>query len=116
MAIKHLPIRTCIATGIKLPKNKLIRLVRLENNTVKVDIKGKEKGRGANISMDINAFDLAIKKNLITRALKLNRKLKEEEISILKEEFINAIEYKKFRKGNKSVTIKVSKEELEKLD
>ena len=115
MAEKHVAIRTCIATGEKHPKVDMIRLVKAEDGSVAIDIKGKLKGRGANLSMDIAAFELAIKKKAINRALKLEKPLNEEQINKLREEFLNAIEHKKFRKGNKPVVIAISKEEFEKV-
>lgn len=112
MATKHTPIRTCIGTGEKKPKNEMIRLVRKDDGTVVVDVKGKEKGRGASLSMDVAAFDLAVKKKAIGRALKLEQGLTPELLASLREKFILAIEEKNFRKGNKHVTIKVNKEDL----
>ncbi len=112
---KHVPMRTCIATGIKLPKNQLLRLVRTSDNAVKVDPRSKLEGRGANISMTMEAFDLAIKKRAISRALKLERALSKEEIDQLRIDFEQAIDEKKFRPKDKPVTIRVKKEEVEKL-
>lgn len=111
---KHIPIRTCIVTKEKKPKRELMRLVRI-GDEVKVDPKGKERGRGANISMDVDVFDEAVKKHLIQKALKLKRKLSEEEVVKLRKTFIKAIDEKKFRKGSKPVTIKVSKGQLKKI-
>jgi hypothetical protein len=111
MGIKHIPIRTCIATGEKLPKAEMIRLV-LQDGIVSVDIKGKLKGRGANIKMDINAFETAVKKKAIARALKLENGLSLNDIERLRKEFIEALDMKNFRKGNKPVTITINKEEL----
>lgn len=111
---KHIPIRMCIVTRERKPKNDLIRLVRTDDK-VKIDPKGKERGRGANISIDINLFDQAIKKHLIEKALKLKRKLTDEETNKLRKNFQEAIEEKKFRLGNKPVTIKVSKKEMRKV-
>lgn len=112
---KHVPMRTCIATGIKLPKNQLLRLVKTSDGTVKVDPRSKLEGRGANISMTMEAFDLAIKKRSIPRALKLERALSKEEIDQLRIDFEQAIDEKKFRPKDKPVTIRVKKEEVEKL-
>lgn len=112
---KHVPMRTCIATGIKLPKNELLRLVKTPDGVVKVDLKSKLEGRGANISMSMDSFDLAIKKRAIPRALKLERQLTKEEVEQLRVEFEQAIDEKKFRPKDKPVTIRVKKEEVEKL-
>jgi predicted RNA-binding protein YlxR (DUF448 family) len=112
---KHVPMRTCIATGVKLPKNELIRLVRTSEGSVKIDLKSKLEGRGANISMTMDSFDLAIKKRAIPRALKLERQLTKEEIEQLRIDFEKAIDEKKFRPKDKPVTIRVKKEEVEKF-
>lgn len=112
---KHVPMRTCIATGIKLPKNELLRLVRSSDGAVKVDLRSKLEGRGANISMNMEAFDLAIKKRAISRALKLEKPLTKEEIDQLRIEFQIAIDEKKFRPREKPVMIRVKKEVVEKL-
>jgi predicted RNA-binding protein YlxR (DUF448 family) len=108
-------MRTCIATGVKLPKNELIRLVRTSEGSVKIDLKSKLEGRGANISMTMDSFDLAIKKRAIPRALKLERQLTKEEIEQLRIDFEKAIDEKKFRPKDKPVTIRVKKEEVEKF-
>lgn len=113
MATKHTPIRTCIGTGEKKAKNEMIRLVRKDDGTVVVDVKGKEKGRGANLLMDVAAFDLAVKKKAIGRALKLEHGLNATELADLRSKFIDAIAEKNFRKGNKHVTVKVTKADLE---
>ena len=113
MAIRHVPIRTCIATGEKRPKNEMIRLVRLDSGEVVIDLKGKEKGRGANLTQTSEAFDLAVKKKIITKALKLEKPLSADKLSSLREKFLQAIEEKAFRQGQKHVKIKVSKEQLD---
>ena len=106
MAIRHVPIRTCIATGEKRPKNEMMRLVRLESGEVIVDPKGKEKGRGANLTQSLEAFDLAVKKKIIQKALKLEKPLTPEEIANLRNSFQEAIEERAFRRGQKHVKIK----------
>ena len=107
---KHVPIRMCIVTKKRKPKKELMRLVRVDDKVV-VDPKGKERGRGANISMDVKVFDEAIKKHLIERALKLERKLTKEEVQELKKDFKKGIEEREFRDGRKPVVLKVDKKE-----
>lgn len=113
--VKHVPMRTCIATGEKRPKSELIRLVIGEGGEVVVDIRSKLLGRGANLSMTKEAFELAIKKRAIPRALKLKRSLTEEEIKELREEFHRAIEERTFRPKDKAVTVRIKKEDLKKI-
>ena len=115
MATKHLPIRTCIATGKKCAKNELMRFVLGKDGKRLGDPKDQLKGRGANLSMNIEAFEIAIKKRALERALKLKRKLTAEEVECLRKSFIEGIEERNFRKGNQSVTIKVSQEAFKKV-
>lgn len=112
---KHIALRTCIATGEKKDKREMIRLVKLMDDTVVIDIKGKEKGRGANITSNIKAFDLALKKKAIERALKLNKKLNDLEVEKLRQSFIDAIKSRTLRKGSNKISLKVSKEDFNKI-
>ena len=93
-----------------------MRLVRDTDGVVKVDPRSKISGRGANLSMTLAAFDLAIKKKAIQRALKLEKPLTQESILILREEFAKAIEERAFRPKDKPVTIRVKKSDLEKIN
>lgn len=116
---KHVPIRTCIATGEKRSKKELLRLVRLadpQDNEpfIQVDLLGKLRGRGANIIPEMSALEKAFKNGAIERALKLERKLTPDEIQTLTASFEKAIAEKEFRQGRKPVRLKVSKEEFEK--
>ncbi len=115
MKEKHVPMRTCIVTRKKMPKKDLIRIVRMPGSEIRVDYTGKLKGRGANISQDIKAFDDAIARGILARALKLEGSLTLEEINRLREEFKNVIEEKQFRPNNKPVSVKIDKSQLIKL-
>lgn len=108
----HIPYRTCIATGVKKPKKELMRLVRLPDGAVKVDPTGKMRGRGANLDSSIEAFDIAVKKGAIERALKLDQKLSSTQISNLRSEFERIVAEKQFRAGQKVVTVRVSRDSL----
>lgn len=109
---KHVALRTCIGTGKQLPKTEMVRIVKTESGEVCIDPKGKLKGRGANLCMDPQAFEMAVKKNAFKRALKLTRNLTKLQISKLRTDFLSTLAEKTFRKGNKPVTITVSKEEF----
>lgn len=110
---KHTPVRTCIATGEKLPKDELMRFVRISSGAVVVDPQGRERGRGANLTMSLEAFDLAVKKHAFKRALKLDRDLTSEQLTQLREDFAQAIELKSFRRGREKVVLKVDKKQLD---
>lgn len=109
---KHVPMRTCIATGERRAKTELLRLVLTENGDIEIDLTGKLKGRGANILPTLEALELAIKKNSLVRALKIEGGLKYEQLNSLRDKFAQAIEEKSFRPKNKPVTIRINKKDL----
>lgn len=111
---KHIPIRTCIGTGIKLPKKELIRIVNVKENIdnieiehVRIDLRDKLSGRGASLFPNMEALEKALKINAFSRAFK--RKLRTDEIEYLKNEFQKAVDEKNFRPNNKSVTLRLDK-------
>jgi hypothetical protein len=99
----------------KLPKSELLRIVKTEDGKISVDLKGKLKGRGANIIPEVAVFDQAIQKRMFERALKLGHKFSAAEVESLKKEFLDALEERKFRPKNKPVSIRVDKEDLKKI-
>ena len=69
MKVKKIPMRSCIITKEKLPKNELVRVVRTVDNTVVVDLTGKVNGRGAYLKKDKEVFDKARKTKVLERHL-----------------------------------------------
>ena len=65
MKVKKIPLRTCIITREKLPKQELIRIVRTPEGTVIIDPSGKANGRGAYVKKDLEV----IKKAKLTKVL-----------------------------------------------
>lgn len=112
---KKQAIRTCIVTRQKKPKHELLRLVLSEEGEVIVDLKGKEKGRGANIIPEIEVLEEALRRGAVERSLRLEDKLTEEAKQKLRSKFLQAIEERNFRPSNKPVRIRVQKEELERI-
>lgn len=66
---KKIPLRKCIATNELLAKHELIRVVKTPQQEVIVDTTGRANGRGAYLKKDITALEIAIKKDLLKRAL-----------------------------------------------
>jgi predicted RNA-binding protein YlxR (DUF448 family) len=111
---KTVPMRTCIGTGVKLPKKDLIRVVSKDGEPLQYDLSGKKQGRGANLSMTKEALELAIKKRAFERAFK--RKIEESEIAYLRDNFEESVEQKLFRSSpNKKISIRIKKEDLDKI-
>ena len=64
------PDRKCIATGDVQPKHGLVRFVVGPDDQVVPDILGKLPGRGIYVAADRAAIELAVQKNLFSRAAK----------------------------------------------
>jgi len=69
MKNKKIPMRSCIVTKEKLPKNELLRIVKGTDGNVLVDITGKINGRGAYIKKDIAVLEKAKKNKILERVL-----------------------------------------------
>lgn len=67
--MKKIPLRKCVATNEKLPKNELLRIVKNNEGKVFVDLSGKANGRGAYLKKSEEALETAIKKGSLNRAL-----------------------------------------------
>lgn len=70
MPSKHIPIRTCAVCKVKSDKRHLTRIVRTTDAGVQVDPTGKHKGRGAYLCDDERCWELAVKTNVLNKALR----------------------------------------------
>ena len=66
---RKIPMRRCVATGERLPKKELLRIVRTPEGEVKADLSGKANGRGAYLKKDSAALAAARKNKALERAL-----------------------------------------------
>lgn len=64
MKTRKVPMRMCVLTREKLPKNDLIRIVSFEGN-IFVDITGKKNGKGCYLKKDKDVIDEARKKKVL---------------------------------------------------
>ena len=71
MKVKKIPMRSCVVTKEKLPKQELIRVVRTPGNDVIVDLTGKANGRGAYLKKDAEVFEKAKKSKVLNRHLEV---------------------------------------------
>ena len=69
MKNRKIPMRSCVVTKEKLPKQELLRIVKTTDGNVVADISGKINGRGAYIKKDIEVLDKAIKSKVLERQL-----------------------------------------------
>lgn len=85
---KKVPMRKCIATGEMKPKKELVRIVRTKEGEVSIDLTGKKSGRGAYLSKDKEAVELAKKKNSLSNHLetKVENTLYDELLELIEKE------------------------------
>ena len=72
MKNKKIPMRSCIVTREKLPKQELLRIVRTTDGNVVGDVSGKINGRGAYIKKDIAILEKAIKSKILEKQLEVS--------------------------------------------
>ncbi len=69
MKNKKIPMRSCVVTKEKLPKNELLRIVRCPDGMVIADESGKLNGKGAYIKKDMDVLEKAKKSKVLERIL-----------------------------------------------
>ena len=69
MRVKKVPLRTCVVSKEKLPKQELLRIVRTPEKVVKVDETGKLNGKGAYIKKDLAVLEKAMKSKILEKRL-----------------------------------------------
>ena len=71
MKQKKIPLRSCVVTREKLPKQELLRIVRTKEGEVKIDDSGKMNGRGAYIKKDLAVLEKAKKTRALAKCLEV---------------------------------------------
>lgn len=71
MKTKKIPLRTCIVTKEKLPKQELIRVVRTPEKEIIIDETLRANGRGAYLKKDLEVFEKAKKTKALNKALEV---------------------------------------------
>src|SRR6266567_2850927 len=67
---RHVPQRTCVACRSTSAKREFVRLVRTPEGHVEVDPTGKTAGRGAYLCSRGSCWELALKRDRLSAALK----------------------------------------------
>lgn len=67
--MKKIPMRSCVITREKLPKNELVRIVRTPEGEVVIDLSGKKNGHGAYLKKDLEVIEKAKKGNALAHHL-----------------------------------------------
>ena len=69
--VKKIPQRKCLGCMESFPKKELVRIVRLPNGNVEIDLTGKKSGRGAYICKNKTCLKKAIKSKRIQNNLEV---------------------------------------------
>ena len=70
-SVKRIPQRTCIACGKVKAKRELVRMVRIANGSVEVDISGKKAGRGAYLCRQRECWETGLKGGRLEHTLRI---------------------------------------------
>lgn len=86
MKNKKIPMRSCVVSREKLPKQELIRIVKNKDNEIFVDTTGKQNGRGIYIKKDLEVLEKAKKSKIMDKLLesKIEDSIYEELENIIK--------------------------------
>ena len=67
--MRKIPMRKCVITNERFPKNELIRVVRTPEGEIVVDPTGRKNGHGAYLRKDLEVLAAARKKKTLNRIL-----------------------------------------------
>jgi len=79
------PMRTCVGCSSVKDKREMMRIVRMPEGSVVLDLSGKKNGRGTYVCKSCACFEKALKNKKIERSLEVQ--LTQEALEKLKEEF-----------------------------
>jgi|WetSurSiteA1Bulk_404760.scaffolds.fasta_scaffold58048_2 uncharacterized protein len=71
----HIPVRTCISCGSKLPKSELIKLMTDSENRLIKDNSGRLKGRGAYICAGQPCLERLLNNKHLNRQFRTDRNI-----------------------------------------
>ena len=70
--MKKIPMRMCVVTKNRYPKQELIRVVKDKYDNVFVDKTGKQNGKGAYIKKDISVLKKVKDNKILDRTLEIS--------------------------------------------
>lgn len=68
---KKTPLRKCIGCGEMIEKRDMLRIIKTKDNEIKLDLTGKENGRGAYLHFDMRCFRKAVQSKGLERSFKM---------------------------------------------
>ena len=74
MKAKKIPMRKCVACQEMMPKKQLLRIVRVPEMDIVVDLSGKKSGRGAYLCYKSDCLKTSRKRKSLEKALEVSIK------------------------------------------
>ena len=71
MKSKKIPMRMCLGCREMKPKKELIRIVRAQDGTVRLDATGKMNGRGAYVCRSQQCLAACVKSKMLNKAFEM---------------------------------------------
>jgi len=68
--LRHVPQRTCVACRQARAKRELVRLVRVPDGSVELDVSGRKAGRGAYLCVTPECWETGLKRGRLEHALR----------------------------------------------
>jgi len=65
VSVNKVPMRQCVVTRERFPKNELFRVVRDKDGKIFIDETGKANGKGAYLKKDSKVISLAKERNIL---------------------------------------------------
>lgn len=69
---KKTPLRKCVGCGEMIAKKDMLRVIKTKEGEVKVDLTGKQNGRGAYLHLKMECFEQAVKSKGLERSFKMS--------------------------------------------
>lgn len=69
MKTRKIPMRKCIGCMESFPKKELCRIVKNKENEIKLDLTGKQNGRGTYICKKAECFEKAVKTKRLSKSI-----------------------------------------------
>ena len=71
MKSKKIPMRMCLGCREMKPKKELIRIVRTQDQTIRLDATGKMNGRGAYVCRNQQCLAACVKSKMLNKAFEM---------------------------------------------
>ena len=71
MKVKKIPMRMCLGCRQMKPKKEMIRIVKMQDGTVKLYATGKASGRGAYVCKNQDCLAAGVKSKMLNKAFEM---------------------------------------------